>query len=77
MLYAIDSESNKTRHPGWKTGIRIGNTTVDKVTAYVPPHETDKPKGASGEGIAADPDGNIYPAKGPISRETARLLKRE
>ena len=23
-LYTIDSESNATRHPGWKTGIRIG-----------------------------------------------------
>lgn len=70
-IYAIDSESNVTRHPNWKTGIRIGNVKEDKVLAFVPPHPTANPEGAAGEGIAVDPDGNVYAAEGPISRPTA------
>src|SRR3990167_4751905 len=70
-LYAIDSETNATRHPGWKTGIRIGSTKEDKVLAFIPPHQTDKYEGAAGEGVAVDPDGNVYAAEGPISRPTA------
>jgi len=50
-LYAIDSESSPTRHPDWKTGIRIGTTKEDKVTAFIPPHETGEPHGAAGEGL--------------------------
>ena len=70
-LYAIDSESSSTRHPDWSTGIRIGSATEDKVTAFIPPHETDEPYGAAGEGVAVDGDGNVYAAEGPIFRETA------
>ena len=54
-LYAIDSESNETRHPGWKTGVRIGNTKEDKVLAFIPGHENGKYEGGAGEGIAVDP----------------------
>ena len=71
-LYAIDSESNPTRHPDWKTGVRIGSTTEDRVTAFIPPHETDAgPQGAAGEGVAVDPEGNVYAAEGPNSRPVA------
>jgi DNA-binding beta-propeller fold protein YncE len=70
-LYAIDSESSTTRHPDWKTGIRIGKTTEDKVLAFIPPHQTDQPYGAAGEGVAVDPDGNVYAAEGPLSRQAA------
>jgi len=70
-LYAIDSETNPTRHPGWKTGIRIGSTGEDRVTAFIPPHQTSEPHGAAGEGVAVDPEGNVYAAEGPISREAA------
>ncbi len=70
-LYAIDSESSPTRHPGWKTGVRIGNTREDKVLAFIPPHPTDQFQGVAGEGVAVDPDGSIYAAEGPISRQTA------
>jgi DNA-binding beta-propeller fold protein YncE len=71
-LYAIDSESDPTRHPDWKTGIRIGRTTEDRVTAFIPPHESDKgPHGAAGEGVAVDRDGNVYAAEGPTSRPFA------
>ena len=68
MLYAIDSESDEKRHPGWKTGVRIGTTKEDKVIAFIPPHENNKPNGAAGEGVAVDADGNVYAAEGPISR---------
>jgi DNA-binding beta-propeller fold protein YncE len=71
MLYAIDSESSATRHPGWSTGVRIGSTKDDKVLAFIPPHKTDNAWGAAGEGVAVDPDGNVYAAEGPISRATA------
>ena len=71
MLYAIDSESNPMRHPGWKTGIRIGSVNDDKVLAFIPPHQTDKYEGAAGEGVAVDFDGNVYAAEGPLSRQAA------
>jgi len=71
MLYAIDSESNPERHPDWKTGVRIGTTREDRVTAFIPPHPTDAYEGAAGEGIAVDPDGNVYAAEGPLSRPIA------
>jgi sugar lactone lactonase YvrE len=70
-LYAIDSETSEARHPGWKTGVRIGKTTEDKVLAFIPPHPTKNPWGAAGEGVAVDPDGNVYGAEGPISRQAA------
>jgi hypothetical protein len=70
-LYAIDSESNETRHPGWKTGVRIWNTKENKVLAFIVPHPNDKFEGAAGERIAVDRDGNVYGAEGPISRPFA------
>jgi hypothetical protein len=70
-LYAIDSESNPTRHPGWRTGVRIGNTREDKVLSYIPGHENGRFEGAAGEGVAVDRDGNVYAAEGPISRPAA------
>jgi sugar lactone lactonase YvrE len=70
-LYAIDSESNATRHPGWKTGIRIGTTKEDKVIAFIPPHPNNEPQGAAGEGVAVDREGDVYAAEGPISRAAA------
>jgi sugar lactone lactonase YvrE len=70
-LYAIDSESSAARHPDWKTGVRIGGTREDKVLAFIPPHQTESPIGAAGEGVAVDGDGNVYAAEGPISRPAA------
>jgi DNA-binding beta-propeller fold protein YncE len=71
-LYAIDSESNPTRHPDWKTGVRIGTVNEDRVTAFIPPHEIETGSyGAAGEGIAVDADGNVYAAEGPTSRPVA------
>ena len=71
-LYAIDSESNPNNHPGWRTGVRIGSATEDRVTAFIPPHPTERgPHGAAGEGVAVDPEGNVYAAEGPNSRPFA------
>jgi sugar lactone lactonase YvrE len=70
-LYAIDSETSAERHPGWQTGIRIGTAKEDKVLAFVPPHKTENAWGAAGEGVAVDPEGNVYGAEGPISRPAA------
>ena len=64
-LYAIDSESADPAHPAWKRGIRIGSAKEDKVIAFIPPHESDQPQhGVAGEGIAVDPEGNVYAAEG-------------
>ena len=72
MLYAIDSESNPERHPNWKTGIRIGSVNEDRVTAFIPPHNSPAgPHGAAGEGVAVDPEDNVYAGEGPSSRPHA------
>ena len=69
MLYAIDSETGETNHPGWITGIRVGSALEDQVTAFIPPHALDtRPGGVAGEGVAVDADGNVYAAEGPGSR---------
>ncbi len=69
MLYAIDSETGGTNHPGWSTGIRIGSANADVVTAFIPGHAyRDRPWNTAGEGIAVDGDGNVYAAEGPGSR---------
>ena len=63
MIYTADSESDPERHPGWLRGIRIGSLTDGKVTIFVPPHKTDNPLGAMGEGIAIDAEGNLFTAE--------------
>ena len=71
-LYAIDSESTPNNHPGWLAGVRIGHASEDRVTAFIPPHPSeDNPQGAAGEGVAVDPEGNVYGAEGPNSRAEA------
>jgi len=72
-LYAIDSESSPTRHPGWKTGVRIGKSSEDRPVGFIPPHANEMQvfNGVAGEGVAVDSDGNVYVAEGPSSRATA------
>jgi DNA-binding beta-propeller fold protein YncE len=65
-IYAADSESSPKVHPGWLRGIRIGSLKDGKVTMFVPPHKTDAPEGAMGEGIAVDAAGNVYTAEATV-----------
>ena len=73
-IYAADSESEPKRHPGWLKGIRIGNLKDGKVTIFVPPHKTDAPDGAMGEGIAIDSAGNLFTAEATV-REVTKYVK--
>jgi streptogramin lyase len=75
VLYANDSESNKTNHPGWRKGIRIGSARDGKVMFFIPPHMTDEPEGASGEGIAVDSNGDIFGAEVTVNGLT-KYIKR-
>jgi hypothetical protein len=75
MLYAIDSETSPTNHPGWKKGVRIGSLKDMKVTMFIPPHQTDNPAGAAGEGIAVDAEGNIYAAENTVRGLTKYVKK--
>ena len=69
-LYAVDSESSPTSHPGgWKRGLRIGSARDGKVEAFIPdPQHTDPANSAPGgtsaaEGVVADAAGNLYGAE--------------
>lgn len=74
-LYAADSETNATNHPGWRKGIRIGSAQNGKVMAFIPPHQTDSPDGAAGEGVAVDAEGNVYAAEVTV-RGLTKYVKR-
>ena len=65
-IYVADSESTPQTHPGWLKGVRIGNLKDGKVTMFIPPHKTEMPDGAMGEGIALDAAGNIYTAEATV-----------
>jgi DNA-binding beta-propeller fold protein YncE len=65
-IYVADSESTPKSHPGWLKGIRIGSLKDGKVTTFVPPHKTDAPDGAMGEGIALDAAGNLFTAEATV-----------
>jgi hypothetical protein len=62
-LYAIDSESDPTRHVGWRKGVRIGSARDGRVMFFIPGHDVDAPGGAAGEGVTVDADGNVYAAE--------------
>lgn len=56
VLYAADTQSDEKTNPGYKRGIRIGSAKDGKVTALI----TDADPDGTGEGVAADAEGNIY-----------------
>lgn len=74
-LYAIDSESNATNHPGWRKGVRIGSARDGKVMFFIPGHQTAAPEGAAGEGVAVDAAGNVYGAEVTV-RGLTKYVKR-
>jgi sugar lactone lactonase YvrE len=57
-LYAADTQSDEKTNPGYGRGIRIGSARDGKVTALVSDPDPD----GTGEGIAADANGNLYGA---------------
>jgi sugar lactone lactonase YvrE len=69
VLYAADSESSVTSHPGgWKRGIRIGSARTFQVTALIPDPDNPDPAKTTGstsaaEGVAVDAAGNVYGAE--------------
>jgi len=65
VLYSADSESNASRNPGWKRGIRIGSAKDGFVTAFIPDSEPDQDNSATSaaEGVAVDDQGNVYGAE--------------
>lgn len=69
MLYAIDSESSPTGHPGWRNGVRIGHVDEDVIVGFIQPFERENRlyQGTAGEGVVVDADGNVYAAEGPNS----------
>ncbi|MEX2125506.1 MAG: peptidyl-alpha-hydroxyglycine alpha-amidating lyase family protein [Woeseia sp.] len=65
VLYSADSESNATRNPGWKRGIRIGSVKDGFVDAFIPDPEPDQDNSgtSAAEGVAVDAVGNVYGAE--------------
>jgi hypothetical protein len=79
MLYAVDSESNARRNPGWKRGVYIGSVIDGWVTEFIPDPEGDiDASGTSGgEGVAVDGNGDVYTAEvGPttVRKYTRRVV---
>src|SRR5581483_6589511 len=64
-IYVADSESNATRNPGFKRGIRIGSARDGTLTAFIPDTDPNPDTSTSGaaEGVAADARGNVYGAR--------------
>ena len=56
ILYAADTQSDEKTNPGYKRGIRIGSVKDGKVTALIADPDPD----GTGEGVAADAQGNVY-----------------
>ena len=65
MLYSADSESNATRNPGFKRGIRIGSVEDGFVDSFIPDPEPDQDNSgtSAAEGVAVDAAGNVYGAE--------------
>src|SRR5713101_3125589 len=64
MLYAADSESSPTSHPGgWRRGMRIGSAKDGKVLYFIPDPQAEPSGTSAAEGVAVDAKGNVYGAE--------------
>jgi hypothetical protein len=57
VIYVTDDQSDQTRNPGFKNGIRIGSAKDGTVSAFIP--TTNAEIGAP-EGVGFDDAGNVY-----------------
>ena len=65
VLYVADSESGSVapNHKEWKRGIRIGSVKDGKVTAFIPDPNENATGTSAAEGVAVDPQGNVFGAE--------------
>ena len=65
VLYTADSESGSVNpgHKEWKRGIRVGNVSDGKVTAFIPDPNENATGTSAAEGVAVDAQGNIFGAE--------------
>lgn len=80
VLYAADSESNRTWSGNWgfRRGIYIGGIREGYVTAFIPDPTSD-PDNASttaAEGVMVDGEGNVYGAEVGAQQVVKYVLKR-
>jgi hypothetical protein len=62
MIYVADSESWGTDNPGWKKGIRVGDTRDGSVLFLIPDLESSAIEHSGAEGVGVDSQGNVYGA---------------
>ena len=61
VIYVADSQSDATRNPEYKRGIRVGSAKDGSVTAFIP-HPNPDPASIAAEGVVVDAKGDIYTA---------------
>ena len=63
-IYVADSESrvNTERNPGWRPAIRVGNLRDGSIDYVIDGTVPAYPDGSNPEGVAVDPQGNVYGA---------------
>jgi len=77
VMYVADNESNATRNPGFKRGIRVGSARDGSLTAFIPDPEPDPDHTDSGaaEGVGADSSVNVYGAE-VVQKKVVKYVKK-
>jgi len=77
VMYVADNESNATRNPGFKRGIRVGSARDGSLTAFIPDPEPDPDHTDSGaaEGVGADSSGTVYGAE-VVQKKVVKYVKK-
>jgi hypothetical protein len=63
-IFVADSESafDEVRNPGWTPAIRVGNLRTGSIDYLIDGTVDAYPEGSNPEGVAVDPEGNVYGA---------------
>ena len=63
-FFVADSESafDGVRNPGWTPAIRVGNLRTGSIDYLIDGTVDAYPEGSNPEGVAVDPEGNVYGA---------------